>query len=199
MRFCKECGVEKELEKFVNQNGKYRYKCKECKNAKRRTGKPRSSFPKGHIPWNTGTKKIKEKKVRSLYNTDRKSKLYKAWRQKVFKRDGFKCTKCESTEKLHPHHIVPYNQSLDKRLDIDNGITFCCSCHIKHEIRLRKVSDETRKKMSESHKGFKWTEESKEKLSKTVSDGRRKGKIPWNKGTKGVCKAWNKGLKRNKV
>ncbi len=61
LRKCTQCGEEKPLERFVKQRGKYRsdpYRkdCKDCKNKKRRTGKPRSSFPKGQIPWNKGLK-----------------------------------------------------------------------------------------------------------------------------------------------
>jgi HNH endonuclease len=41
-------------------------------------------------------------------------------------------------------------------------------------------SEQTRKKMSESLMGNTW--------------GFKKNMIPWNKDTKGVCKAWNKGL-----
>lgn len=39
----------------------------------------------------------------------------------------------------------------------------------------------------------KFTEESRIKMSES-----HKGKIPWNKGLKGAQVAWNKGIKRNK-
>ena len=44
-------------------------------------------------------------------------------------------------------------------------------------------SKETRKKMSNSHRGRKFSDSHKKKLSKA-----RKGSIPWNKGSKGLIK-----------
>lgn len=61
------------------------------------------------------------------------------------------------------------------------------------------VSDETRKKLSESHKG-----------QKAWNSGKKTGLIPWNKGVSGSMKGkgcgvkkgvipWNKGISNNKV
>ena len=61
MRICKTCFEKKEIERFEKTDGYYRHKCKDCANAKRRTGKTRSSFPKGHIPWNKGKRLLNEK------------------------------------------------------------------------------------------------------------------------------------------
>ena len=49
------------------------------------------------------------------------------------------------------------------------------------------ISEETRRKLSESHKGIHPTEETRRKLSEL-----RKGRTPWNKGKLGQI-AWNKG------
>jgi hypothetical protein len=55
--------------------------------------------------------------------------------------------------------------------------------------RAKTHSDpEFRKRMSKTKMGQKHTEETKQKM---------KGRIPWNKGTKGVMKAWNKGKSLN--
>jgi len=75
LRICTHCNIEKEIEKFVRQGNKYRYKCKECLNKSLRTGKEHTGkfkkgnqsgkqFQKGHvggkrfeknrIPWNKG-------------------------------------------------------------------------------------------------------------------------------------------------
>lgn len=58
----------------------------------------------------------------------------------------------------------------------------------------KKRTDETKRKMSEAQAGKKLTEEHKLKLSKS-----HMGKAPVNKGTKGVMKAWNKGIKYTAV
>jgi tRNA G10 N-methylase Trm11 len=50
----------------------------------------------------------------------------------------------------------------------------------------QKIREET----SNKRKGFKYSEESKRKMSES-----HKGKTTWNKGTKGIMIAWNKGKK----
>ena len=41
--------------------------------------------------------------VRQFVNSEFK------WSRKVFERDGFKCTKCQSSEKIDAHHIKPFS------------------------------------------------------------------------------------------
>lgn len=55
-------------------------------------------------------------------------------------------------------------------------------------------SDETKRKIGDAHRGSKRTEETKKKMSDAA-----KGRIPWNKGKKGVQVAWNKGKKGRKL
>jgi len=55
-----------------------------------------------------------------------------AWRRirlQVFKRDGFRCTKCRKTGRLECHHIVPLEKG-GAPLDPENLTTLCRSCHI---------------------------------------------------------------------
>jgi hypothetical protein len=64
----------------------------------------------------------------------------------------------------------------DRKYDCDrlkNKNSKCRECHLKNII----VSDETKKKMSESKKGISLTTEHKQKLSKSL-----KGRLPWNTG-----------------
>jgi 5-methylcytosine-specific restriction endonuclease McrA len=63
------------------------------------------------------------------------NKEYGDWRTSVFVRDGYVCQKCGAySEKLHAivlaaHHMDSFADFPEKRLDIENGITFCDKCH----------------------------------------------------------------------
>lgn len=159
-RKCTQCGEEKDLTRFVRQIGKYRkdpYRkdCKDCKNKKRRTGKPRKDFLKGRIPWNKGKKTDPEivKKVslslkgRNVWNKGilkskkRFARLYIKWRNSIYERDEYKCTICGSKENIQAHHIVPWKESEELRFDINNGKCVCHSCHCKIEPRFKHVKE----------------------------------------------------------
>lgn len=80
------------------------------------------------------------------------------WYKKVYKRDGFKCVKCGSKNKIEAHHKVPIrsivNEYVDKfdnnedlyifliSLDIiidehlNNGVTLCRYCHKEEHINF---------------------------------------------------------------
>jgi len=65
----------------------------------------------------------------------RRSRKSREWSSKVIERDGNKCTKCGATEKLHAHHLIPWNENKELRFDLDNGICLCISCHMrKHAL-----------------------------------------------------------------
>lgn len=60
----------------------------------------------------------------------RGSSDYEEWRTNVFKRDNYTCRKCGQVGgNLQAHHIQNFSSNIDKRFDINNGITFCKSCH----------------------------------------------------------------------
>jgi 5-methylcytosine-specific restriction endonuclease McrA len=56
-----------------------------------------------------------------------------AWRQDVFRRDGFRCVipSCQAKKNLEPHHIIRKIERPDLIHDIDNGVTLCHDCHEK--------------------------------------------------------------------
>lgn len=55
---------------------------------------------------------------------------YKKWRLAVFERDCFTCQSCgKSGGKLNAHHIERYRSNIERRTDINNGITLCEKCH----------------------------------------------------------------------
>lgn len=54
---------------------------------------------------------------------------YKTWAKAVKDRDGWRCTKCGSTDRLHSHHIKPWRHYPESRYDVSNGLTLCYQCH----------------------------------------------------------------------
>lgn len=138
MRICKKCGKEKPLEEFVRIKIWRKHTCKECYNAKFRTGKVNTGrFKKGQIPWIKGKKGVKKrtepkyKKRPRKIGIEKQSKLYCEWMLNVIKRDEYKCQSCGVKEKLVAHHIVKWEDDESKRFDIKNGKTLCISCHCK--------------------------------------------------------------------
>ncbi len=68
---------------------------------------------------------------------DRNSPEYKAWRESVFKRDGYICVECHSPDApIQADHIKPYSTHPELRTDIDNGQTLCLNCHAKKHPHL---------------------------------------------------------------
>lgn len=55
---------------------------------------------------------------------------YKEWRSNVFKRDDYKCKKCnKNSNTLEAHHINEFANNKLLATELDNGITFCKKCH----------------------------------------------------------------------
>lgn len=72
--------------------------------------------------WKGGVSKIGQKL--------RNSKEYIEWRTAIVKRDGFRCKNCGHINvKFEVHHIESFSKNPEKRLDINNGITYCKPCH----------------------------------------------------------------------
>lgn len=59
----------------------------------------------------------------------RGKKQYRDWRSAVLARDGNQCTRCQSTNRLHVHHIKSFEKHIELRYDISNGLTVCENCH----------------------------------------------------------------------
>lgn len=59
---------------------------------------------------------------------NRNNPLVARWAKKVKERDG-KCIKCGSKENLCAHHISHWADDPINRINIDNGITLCATCH----------------------------------------------------------------------
>jgi hypothetical protein len=63
---------------------------------------------------------------------------YSTWKEEVYHRQRIEnntginfCEKCQTTEKLHVHHIQPQKLEPGYALDPINGIVFCEDCHYK--------------------------------------------------------------------
>lgn len=57
---------------------------------------------------------------------------YGVWRKAVYDRDNYTCQCCgyDKGGTLNAHHLDGYDWCKEKRLDVDNGITLCETCHI---------------------------------------------------------------------
>ena len=65
---------------------------------------------------------------------DRRDPLVSKWRKSVLERDKHVCQHCGDTKNLCVHHISYWSDDPVNRVNIDNGITLCKSCHKKeHE------------------------------------------------------------------
>lgn len=83
------------------------------------------------------------------------TKELKEWRKQVYKKDGYTCQKCGYNRRdgitkkrrlFHAHHIESWDNNLEKRYNIDNGITFCSDCRMEfHKIYGR--GNNTRKQL----------------------------------------------------
>jgi len=166
MKKCKECGIEKDLERFRPiANYKYRAnQCKECRNKKLRTGIPSSTaFKKGNIPKNGFKKGMVPHNKGKFSGNSRSTYLNTIWKDTVKKRDGNKCLKCEKTENLSCHHIKPWKKYPELRFEVSNGMTLCKVCHGKEEGHLNAENGIK----TQFKKGHKLSKESIDKMKAT--------------------------------
>ena len=96
---------------------------------------------KSHL-WRGGISTETEKIRHSL-----ESKL---WQGSVKNRDSNRCQKCEENRirYLTAHHILNFSSHKELRFAIDNGITFCLSCH-KEFHKKYTVKNNTREQLEE--------------------------------------------------
>lgn len=90
---------------------------------------------KNHWNWNS-----------NLTDEDRINKRmtdnYIVWRKSVYKRDNYTCQCCGDNKggNLNAHHKDSYDWAIEKRLNIDNGITLCDNCHSLGENSFHKLN-----------------------------------------------------------
>jgi hypothetical protein len=58
------------------------------------------------------------------------------WRKEVYKRDYWECQVCgKHGGDLIAHHLDGWNWCVEKRVDLDNGVTLCPNCHTEFHIK----------------------------------------------------------------
>ena len=75
---------------------------------------------------------VKKIKKQILSGRIYKTKKYITWRNKIFKRDRYKCQFPDCGKvggHIQAHHIKPKYQYPEKIFDVLNGITLCYKCH----------------------------------------------------------------------
>jgi hypothetical protein len=111
------------------------------RNKKREIGKIIGGWNKGKkMPQISGENHYNYKKDRSTIakKQERNDTAYKEWRNKVVKRDSYRCkmTNIDCRGKIEVHHILSWRDYENLRYDINNGI---CLCKYHHP---RKREDE---------------------------------------------------------
>jgi len=87
-----------------------------------RWGYERPIKGKDHPRWKGG--------ITAENRRERSSAASVAWHKAIKERDHFTCQECGQVGgKLHAHHIKPWADYPDFRLDLSNGVTLCKECH----------------------------------------------------------------------
>lgn len=71
------------------------------------------------------------------------SAAYIEWRHNVYARDGWACKICSHKgQDIEAHHIYPFRDYPELRVDVGNGITLCVACHRTLFGKERRVAEE---------------------------------------------------------
>ena len=105
-------------------------------------------WSKGKPSWNKGLKgflgKEKHWNWKDGISRDKHSVTepkYKEWREKVFKRDGYKCKiNNNCVVYIQAHHILPWRDYEELRYDVNNGITLCLAHHPRKRAEEKRLA-----------------------------------------------------------
>lgn len=102
-----------------------------------------NSKPTGRPSWNRGLKGYLAGKKHynwkggkgTIRHREMGRSEYILWRTAIFMRDDFTCQDCGVKGKyMEAHHIKSWSQYPELRYAIDNGTTWCKSCHAKNDL-----------------------------------------------------------------
>lgn len=115
---CIQCGNQ-----FIPKTGNYGQKfcSRKCKN--------QSQI--GQEPTGFAMNRGRKPRTYHLKHRDRYGSVFdKEWRTAVFQRDNYTCQWCGQVGgRLQAHHIKPFMEYPNLRLELSNGITLCLECH----------------------------------------------------------------------
>lgn len=78
-----------------------------------------------------------ETRTHFLRRFERKTYEYSRWRKAVFEINEYTCVCCEDNSggNLEAHHLYSHDKYIDKRYDVNNGVTLCDLCHKGFHLR----------------------------------------------------------------
>ena len=101
----------------------------ECEKSKKSFDEMVEILLKISLDWFEEKKKVINTEEYGVVNSLRYTGKYVKWRDSVRERDGWKCVKCESTERIQAHHIYSFIKYPNLRFELANGLTLCAKCH----------------------------------------------------------------------
>lgn len=162
---CSSCGEWKLPSEFEKKQCRWDGRtgvCKECLNARRRAryvkrGRP-SKRGRYHMTPEGSAAIARSVRARMTGPKNpnwkggvtqqgwRQTPEYRRWRNRVFRRDHYRCRLCGDAEdhNLTAHHIEPAEQYPNLRYDLANGLTVCELCHSQihgHPVRGSRHKD----------------------------------------------------------
>ena len=120
---CDNCGRELHITLSEYKNHKHHFCSKECYGKWKRVQVQGENNPayKPELTDEYRQQYIEDKRVGSKMDE---------WRKQVFERDNYTCQHCgKETHNNRVHHKDGYNWCIDRRHDVDNGVTLCKECH----------------------------------------------------------------------